>query len=312
MGIRNHEAGHTGGGKLGHGHGAGAADHQIGLRVGGGHVIDEAKRLGGHAGLLVGTLQSLDMALAALMRDLRPILRRKHREGARHHIVERLGAQAAADHQQLQGAGAVSVATCRIGQCGQLATNRIAAPQAACQRIRESHQHAISQPGKHPVGQPGDRVLLMNGQRRAGERRHQSARKRDIAAHAQHHRRTHRPQRSQALPAGPGEVERQHQPGQPALAAQTAEAHPLHRDIVARHQGGLHAAGVAEPHHLPGAFAHDVGHRQPGKDMSAGAARHDQDRAAHVALPRIIRRDSKSIRKTSATATQLTRIPEPP
>ena len=62
--------------------------------------------------------------------------------------------------------------------------------------------------GKHSIGEAGDRVLFMDGERPADERRHHSAGKCDVAAHPEHDVGTMRADRSQALPERHKQIER--------------------------------------------------------------------------------------------------------
>ena len=55
---------------------------------------------------------------------------------------------------------------------------------------------------------------------------------------------------------------------------------------VPRHEALLHAAARAHPHHVPAAARSSLGDREPGEDVPAGAARHDEDRfCAHAFSP---------------------------
>ena len=59
-----------------------------------------------HTGSLVVGAQGVDLRGAALVRDHWPVFRRDQRQSPGHDVVERLRAQAAAHHQQAQGARA--------------------------------------------------------------------------------------------------------------------------------------------------------------------------------------------------------------
>ena len=88
---------------LGHGAGAGAADDQVGLRKGLRRVLDEGREFGLHAGGGVVGAQLVDLLGAALVQHDRPARRRGSAPAPCGTIsFERLGAQAAAHHQQPQ------------------------------------------------------------------------------------------------------------------------------------------------------------------------------------------------------------------
>ena len=64
----------------------------------------------------------------------------------------------------------------------------------------KAREHAVGHAGQHLVGQPGDRVLLVQHQRLAQQHAHHAARKADVAAQAEHHVGPHAAHRADALP----------------------------------------------------------------------------------------------------------------
>jgi len=288
------------------------ADHEIGFGERGCHVIDEARHLRRHTELAVTLDQGLHVRPPCLMDHLRPMGRIGLRERLRDDLVERLRPQAAAHHQKAQRAASRQIPRPRRVDANQVGAHRVAGAYRTRQRAREGLQHPVSEPCEQPVGQPGDRVLLMHNQGVTHQRGHQSARKRHIAAHAQHHCGFDTAQGRQTLPAGSGEPRRHGERIEQALAAQAPDSYRLERDPVLRDQRCLHALRVAQPHHIPGAFAHHLCHRQARHDMPTGAACHHEQRARGHLAPRISIRFSKSTRNRIATATQLARMPLPP
>jgi len=75
----------------------------------------------------------------------------------------------------------------------------------------------------------------------------------------------------------------------PTFAAQSCESDAIHLDALPGHDIVLHAVRGAEPRYLPTARAHGLRDSQAGKNMTAGACRHDQQslRAHHTRPPRI-------------------------
>ncbi len=100
-GERHQDAGHAGGAQFGQGRGPCPAHHQVGPGVGSRHVGDEGFQLRGHAGVgigLGGFAQHLFAALVAHF-ELEPGQAGDH---ARHRLVKRARALAAAQHQHAQ------------------------------------------------------------------------------------------------------------------------------------------------------------------------------------------------------------------
>ncbi|SOY49839.1 hypothetical protein CBM2585_A160381 [Cupriavidus taiwanensis] len=286
---RHEQRRHARRGHFRHRHRAGAADHQVGVGIGPRHVVDERQGLRRHPRRRVVGAQRVDLLGAGLVRHHRALALRQQRDGLRHHVIQRRGAQAAAHHQDAQRAGAVVVARLGRIQVRQFLAHRVTGPFAAGQRVRECAQHAVGHLRQYLVGQAGDRILLVQHQRPSQQRGHHAGRESDIAAHAQHHARTHPPQRGDALPERAQQVQRQQELGHQSLAAQPAELDELHRNVVLRHQRGFHAGAVAQPDDVPALLAQRMRDRQPGEYMSPGAAGHHEQgaRLGHTFPPRI-------------------------
>ena len=83
------------------------------------------------------------------------------------------------------------------------------------------------------------------------------------------------------------QAKRRREPGQQALAAQPADRQPLDRNALGGDDARLETALGTEPDHLERLLAQQPRERQRREHVPAGAAGHDEDRAAHVA-PRTV------------------------
>ena len=290
-------------GTFGHGAGTGPADDQIGVGKGLGRVVDEGRQLGLHAGVGVVGAQGVDLLGAALVRDLRALFHRQQGQRLRHDLVQRLGAQAAADHQQLQRltGPARGKAFGRVRLLQEGAAQRIADPGSAGQGVWEGREHPVSQPCQQPVCHAGHRVLFMQHQRPPAELANQPAREADVAAQTHQHLRLDATHDGQALHAGLDQPQRQQQQCQPALAAHAGEIQSFKRKTARRHQLLLHAVRPAEPVHCPTTLAQRLGHGQAREDMPAGAACHDEGRF-HTASCRAASKEATAPTGLSAAA----------
>ena len=121
---------------------------------------------------------------------------------------------------------------------------------------------------EHAVGHARDRVLLVQHQRLAEQRRHHAARESDVAAQAEHHVGLARGACTRdALPEGAEQAQRQQQPGLRRPLPRT----PRERDQSRTRSRAAARAGFpcrrARPARCtsPAALAQCLGHRQPGK-----------------------------------------------
>jgi hypothetical protein len=275
------------------GAGTGARDDDVGVRIGLRRVFDEGRELALDAGGRVVGAQFVDLPGAALVQHLRARLARDARERLRHHGVEAARAEAAADHQQLQRTGAARETHGRLGLRSERRAQRVAHPLRLLQHVREGREHAVGHACQHLVGEARHRVLLVQHQRLAHEHAHHSAREGDVAAQAHQHVGLHAAHHAQALPEGAQQLQRQQEQRERALAAHAAELHRLEGEAARRHQLFFHAAGRAQPVHLPAALAQGLGHRESGEDVAARAAGHDECGApGHTRPPRISTRFS--------------------
>ena len=226
-------------------------------------------------------------------------------------LVQRLRAEAAANDQQPQRTVASRKARLRWRDRGDLRAHGIAGPLRARQRVRKCGHRFVRDSGKHPVREAGGRVLLVHRERPVEKRCHHPAGKSHVAAKPEHHVRFQAADMARALPEGNQQVRGKQQLLQQAFSARRVRPDPGGGVAVARHQALLHAATRAHPGHLPAGGAHLVRHRQPGKDVSAGSACHDQD-GFQACNPLESCRFSQSMRSRMARATKLTSNPEPP
>src|SRR6185437_12776268 len=98
----------------------------------------------------------------------------------------------------------------------------------------------------------------------------------------------------------------------PSLAAHAAHRDAHHRIARFRDETVLHALRRAHPVHVPPARSQLASDRKAGKNVPAGAGRHDEDGAAHAFPPLIRYRFSQSMRSRIASETQFTTMPVPP
>jgi hypothetical protein len=255
------------------------ADHDIGLRVGAGDVVDERLDARRDAGARVGLARGVDAALAGLMAHLEEA-RRQRRERRGNGGVELGRALAAAHHEQPQRAAACAVADLRRRQRPELGAHRVADGARATgggEAVREGLEHRVGESREHTVGEARDGVLLVDHERPAQQPGGEPARSGHITAETHHHRRTLAAHRRDRLPQGTQQRERRAQQRHHALAAQTADADPFHRDAGGGHEARLDAGAGAEPYDLAGARTQARGERERREDVPAGAARHDHD-----------------------------------
>ena len=113
---RHQDGRNTRGADFAHGHRTGAADHHVALKIGLIHVMDEFHHFGLNTQLVVARLDGLDVALARLMQNARTLVFVKQRKRLGHRFVQHLGAETAAEHEQLHRAGTAAQALFRSWQ----------------------------------------------------------------------------------------------------------------------------------------------------------------------------------------------------
>src|SRR5436305_5465031 len=116
---------------------------------------------------------------------------------------------------------------------------------------------------------------------------------------------------ARAFPERVEQIRRQQELLHQAFASRRAGADPRRRIALARHQALFHAAARTHPYDLPPLGARLLRDREPGEDMPARAAGHDEERP-HACNPRASWRFSQSMRRSMAMATKLATSPEPP
>jgi hypothetical protein len=167
-GGKRHQHGRQGrGGELRHGQRAGAADEQLRPAVGLGHVIDERLDPRLHACLAIGALGHLEGGPTGLVAHLEDLPGPEQRQRARHGLVERARALAAAKHQQAQR-GAIAVTLVGRGQPEQRLAHGIADHAYTDTRWEgtfEGAEHLVGDARQPAVGQAGHGILLVDDQR---------------------------------------------------------------------------------------------------------------------------------------------------
>lgn len=151
--------------------------------------------------------------------------------------------------------------------------------------IREGLADTLGQRRQGTVGGTGHGVLLVNHHGHAGEFRRQAAGAGHIAAHAEHADRLQLAHHAQSLEQRLEQIERRTQQRLQALAAQTADVDQVQRQTGLGHQIVFDAARRAQPVHAVAARLELAGAGQRREDMSACAARHDQDITFHRQSP---------------------------
>ncbi len=287
-GQRNHERAEPHGGELRYGERTAATDHEVGPRVACRHVVDERHALAVHTGFAVRRAQCLDVALARLVHDLRPMPGRKLRDGLRHEGVERLRAEAAADDEKTQRSAAPGKSRGRRRQGAHRIAQWIAHPLhdlrvLAAQGLRKAQQDAIGAVRQHARGEPRHRIGIVQHDLPACGRSHEPAGKRGEAAEAQHHV-GHPAADDRARRKARGQQRiRPEQKRAQALAAHAAEGDALEFHAVLRHELRLDALARAEPGHARAA-GHELGRdRESRENVSARAA--GGDHHVHRARP---------------------------
>ncbi|MNV41202.1 hypothetical protein D3C71_1328310 [compost metagenome] len=262
----------------------------------------------------VGLLQRGQVLFAGLMNNHRATILRQAGQRLRNHRIQCLRAQAATHDKQAQRTGTAGVANGRIGQRAQVGTHGITQRFALGQHARKAAEHAARHLGQALVRGAGHGILFVHHQRRAAQGRDHAPREGHVAAHAQHHVRTHIRQTRPRLCERAQQQERQFQQRGHSLAAHALEAQRHQFDTARRHKLAFHLVRVAQPQHAPAALAQHVSHGQARHDVPAGAAGHDQDGAGrgHTRPPRIITRFSTSTRISMASAHRFITTPDPP
>ncbi len=233
-------------------------------------------------------MSSMKGSRSASTRALRPNLGSHEGERLRNHGVETQRPLTAAEHQQARAAFTVRESHSRRRQRRNVRAHRIA--DGACMNLRPEApgkclQHLAREARQPAIGHAGDGVLFMDQQGNSQQPRGDAARAADVAARPQDRAGPHSAQYAQGLRHGFEYRYRRQQPRLDTLASNARDPHPFDRKAVRRHQPRLHAPGHSQPDHGNPAIAQYLGHRERGKYMPAGAARHDEDRAAAHRTP---------------------------
>ena len=113
---------------------------------------------------------------------------------------QRLGAQAASHDEDAQRSLAIPESALRKRKGGNFGTHRVPRPLGALERVRKTRHRLVSDIRKHPVREPCDGILLMQGERAVEKRRHHAPWKRDIASKTEDHIRPDAPDVPRAFP----------------------------------------------------------------------------------------------------------------
>src|SRR6267143_406870 len=201
-------------GQLGDGGRAGAAEEQVGLRVGLGHVLDEGRRLRVHAAAsqrLIPPADLLQVLLAGLVHDAQPRAQRGRE------LLERLRHAEVQDVRALRPAGDED----REALPGRLLRVQVVvqkrAPDRVAQQVRpggrepgprlvEGDEAGPREPAQGPVGEPGQGVLLLHRGGDTQKPRGHHHRAAGVSAHPHHHVRVESPEDPARLPQRAGDA----------------------------------------------------------------------------------------------------------
>ena len=223
------------------------------------------------------------------MGDRGALSHRDQRQRLWHHGVERLCAQAAPHHQQVQRPAAARKTFDRAGLLREGAAQRVAHPRGVFQHTGEGREHFARHPCQHLVGHTCNRILFVQKQRFAQQHGHQAGRQRDVTTKTQHHVRLYAAHHLHTLPAGLGQPERQQRQRGQAFAAHTRKIDRLKRKTLRGHQLAFHAgrsqATATQPMHRPAPLPQRLRHGQTREDVATGATGHDECGLAHTRPP---------------------------
>ena len=115
---------------------------------------------------VVGRAQRVDVPRARLMDDARARGRGQESERLRNAAIDRRRAEAPADDEQRQRSRATGEPGLGSGHAGDRLAHRIADPfdlarMPAAHRIRKAQQNALGGIGEHAIGEPGDRIGIV-------------------------------------------------------------------------------------------------------------------------------------------------------
>jgi hypothetical protein len=169
----NEQCRRTHSGDFGHRAGACATDDQVGVGKRRGGVVDERCQFCFDPGLCVPVPQRIDLTGTTLMQDQRSLFERQQGQSLWNDLVERLGTQAATDHQQPKrpAASGKPLRWRRLLREGR--AQRIADPLRLLQHVGKRREDLISDARQHLVGHASDRVLLVQHQGLAEQHTHQ-------------------------------------------------------------------------------------------------------------------------------------------
>ncbi|KAI3478034.1 hypothetical protein L1887_60086 [Cichorium endivia] len=286
MGQRHQQRWQAGRGQLADGQRAGTAHHQIGPAIGLGHVLDERLYLSLDPRFAIALGGDLVVIPTGLVEHLGPDVFRHQGEGLRQQLVQRLGAEAAAQHQQARTASGQGFADRLQEQFGTYRVAGGAALGTGIEGVREGFADTPSQRHEHAVRSAGTGILLVDHHRHTGQFRRHAARAGHITTEADHADRLQLANDPACLKHRLDQGERCLEQRQLALAAQAGDVDQVQLQAGLRHQFVLDPAGRAQPVHGEAARLELPRAGQRREHMAAGTAGHDQYiLAVRAALP---------------------------
>ena len=231
------------------------------------------------------------MLFARLVGHDRSRVHGQQRDRGRYSLVQRNRAEAPPEHQQLERAIAPMKTLFGRRNRTDLFTNRIAHPLhlrsvTAAERIGKSKQNAIGAVSQDPIGEPRDRVGVVNHQALGECDAHQRSGERREAAQAQHDVGHAPADHARALPEREEQRERPEQQPPEALAPHPDEMDRLEVEAVLRDELRLETFARPQPEYPPALGDQPCRNRQSREHVSPGAAGSNHDGAGHTVNPR--------------------------
>ncbi len=223
---------------------------------------------------------------------------RQQGQRRRERLVERLSAQRAAHHQQMQRTRLACRLDSRLGRMpggtdiGDLIAHRIAhhlCSEGGREGAREGGVDTRRHPRQHLVGQARDGVLLMNDQRNAFKARREPAWTTGEATEAHHQHRLELTDHAPRLQNSTRETKRNRRIARQPLATQARDLDPMQRVAGVRHQAILDATRAAQPMNLVTGRREGTRQRQRRDHMPSRAAGHHQHDAPGDSVYRVDR-----------------------
>ena len=256
------------------------------------HIINKRTAITLYACLRIVGAQLLDLFFARLMNHLRTHIFVNQCQSLRHHSIQSLRPQTAANHRQFEFATSPCKTRLRFGDIGNHLFDRIADPHPFGKHIRKAHQYPFGDFCQQLIRHARDGVLFVQNNRNPCQFCSQTTRDGDVTPHAEHHIRTHTLIDFARLRHRFEQAKWRKQFGLQTLATHAAKYHRMKFITVLRHQTRFHRriadpTSTAEPCDGVPCIGQCLRHSQPRHNMAACAPCHDEDgfRMTHTTRP---------------------------